>query len=232
VLNKLLSVGVMVMLLLAAGGYFAANAKAAGQEGLGNTAGQAQAEAAAQQEVKEQVPPKATQRQQGRPKFNPENQEMREQARMKAKEIRQNKQADREQAATAAKAQREQARMRAKEIRQNKREIKELRETKQEKTKLARELIKTLRENPESFPEEKAVAVREQLRLIKENREKFAESLGRIRDESASLRENRRNNNAPGMKGNADNIFAVQEARIQILKEMITDLDELLALLT
>jgi len=33
-------------------------------------------------------------------------------------------------------------------------------------TKLARELIKALRENPESFPEGKAAAVREQLRLF------------------------------------------------------------------
>lgn len=125
---------------------------------------------------------------------------------------------------------REFARIRAAEIKRNQRIIKALNRELQEKMKLVRETIKELREDPELFPAEKEAAVREQLRLIRENRARFAETLGEIRAERALLKENRKQN-GPGLRGNVDNIFAVQEARMRILREMIADIDELLALL-
>jgi len=128
-------------------------------------------------------------------------------------------------------SQRQLARMRVEQIRQNQRLIKELNRTVKQKMKLVRELIKELREDPQSFPEEKAAAVREQLRLIRENRAQFGDTLGEIREERALLKENRKKQDGRGMRGNYDNVFAVQEARIRILREMIADIDELLALL-
>jgi chromosome segregation ATPase len=234
-LRRLLTAGVAVLLLFA-GGYFAAGAKAAGQEGTGTTPDQVQVEVTTQQGAGEQVAPKNKEGRRGGPMGPAENQrlrgasEQRENARLKAEE----RQAKREEARLRAEekqAMREKARLRAKEIRENQQEIKGLRQTIREKTKEARELIKELSEKPEAFPPEKAAAVREKLRQIKENRAKFAETLGQIRDERARLRENRQNQDAPGMRGNTDNIFAVQEARIRVLKAMIADLDELLALL-
>lgn len=126
--------------------------------------------------------------------------------------------------------QREFARIRAAEIKRNQQIIKALNREINAKMKLVREIIKELREDPELFPAEKAAAVREQLRLIRENRARFAETLGEIRDEQALLKESRKKN-SPGLRGNLDNIFAVQEARIRILREIIADIDELVILL-
>jgi hypothetical protein len=216
-LKKVLSVSMVVTLLLAAGAYFPENAEARGQGRK------------LREKVREQVSIEIYKRRtagqvtvevygerQGRQKV--------------AGEVYGQRRRVADAVYNRVYTQREFARIRAAEIKRNQRIIKALNRELQEKMQLVRQTIKELREEPELFPAEKEAAVREQLRLIRENRARFAETLGEIREERALLKENRKQS-GPGLRGNVDNIFAVQEARIRILREMIADIDELLALL-
>ncbi len=216
--KKVMSVSMAVIILLASGAYFPENAEARGQGRMlrekareqvsieiykRRTAGQVTAEVYGGRQGREQV----------------------------AADVYGQRRRVADAVYNRVYTQREFARIRVAEIKRNQQIIKALNRELQEKMKLVRETIRELRESPESFPEEKAAAVREQLRLIRENRARFAETLGQIREELASLKENRKKQDAPGLRGNTDNIFAVQEARIRVLREMIADTDELLALL-
>jgi len=135
---------------------------------------------------------------------------------------------ERKQRAAAAYSQRSAARERAAKIKQNRKIIKDLNRTIKKEMASVREIINELRENSESFSAEKEAAVKEQLLLIRENRAKFAETLGQIRAERLLLKESRRQENGPGILGNADNILAVQEARIAILRDIAEDIEELI----
>lgn len=208
-LKKILSISMVVVLLLASGAYFAGNAEARGQGRR------------LREKVREQVGSAIYKRQE----TSAVNRQQRKQEQV-AKEVYK----QRGRVAEAVYNRREFARIRAAEIKRNQTIIKALNREITVKMKVVQELIKELRKDPESFPAEKAAAVREQLRLIREMRAKYADTLGEIREERAPLKENRRNNGA-GLRGNLDNIFAVQEARIRILRDILAEIDELVTLL-
>lgn len=115
-------------------------------------------------------------------------------------------------------------RERAAQVRENRQTIKELNRTVKEEMAVVRELIRELRENPDLFTKEMEAAVKERLLLIRENRQRFAETIGDINEQRDKMRGNRRQKNNPGVRGNVDQILAVQGARIAILREMVEDI--------
>jgi protein-arginine kinase activator protein McsA len=226
-LKKILSISMVVVLLLASGAYFPENAEARGQgrkfrekarEQVGSAIYKRQvtSEVYRQQRVREQVTAKVYRRQLKQEQV--------------AAEVYRRRGRVAEAVYNRVYSQREFARIRAAEIKRNQTIIKALNREIRVKMKVIQKLINELREDPELFPAEKAAAVREQLRLIREMRAKYADTLGEIREERAPLKENRKNNGA-GLRGNLDNIFAVQEARIRILRDILAEIDELVALL-
>ncbi|MCL5981974.1 MAG: hypothetical protein M1571_05585 [Firmicutes bacterium] len=116
------------------------------------------------------------------------------------------------------------ARQRAAQVRENRQTIKELNRTVKEEMAVVRELIRELRKNPDLFTKEMEAAVKERLLLIRENRQRFAETIGDINEQRDKMRGNRRQKNNPGVRGNVDQILAVQGARIAILGEMVEDI--------
>ena len=116
------------------------------------------------------------------------------------------------------------ARERAAQVRENRQTIKELNRTVKEEMAVVRELIRELRKNPDLFTKEMEAAVKERLLLIRENRQRFAETIGDINEQRDKMRGNRRQKNNPGVRGNVDQILAVQGARIAILREMVEDI--------
>jgi len=115
-------------------------------------------------------------------------------------------------------------RERAAQVRENRQTIKELNRTVKEEMAVVRELIRELRKNPDLFTKEMEAAVKERLLLIRENRQRFAETIGDINEQRDKMRGNRRQKNNPGVRGNVDQILAVQGARIAILREMVEDI--------
>ncbi|MBS3947537.1 MAG: hypothetical protein KGZ57_04390 [Dethiobacter sp.] len=116
------------------------------------------------------------------------------------------------------------ARQRAAQVRENRQTIKELNRTVKEEMAVVRELIRELRKNPDLFTKVMEAAVKERLLLIRENRQRFAETIGDINEQRDKLRGNRRQKNNPGVRGNVDQILAVQGARIAMLREMVEDI--------
>jgi len=110
-------------------------------------------------------------------------------------------------------------------------ELTELRDEVRDKLRQIRDEIKKLRQDTDSLTEEEITEIRERLELLRDDRAQLAGTHGLIRAETLKLRLHKRTKDFAGAAQCFEKICAVQEERIEALKELSSDLDELLDLL-
>jgi len=110
-------------------------------------------------------------------------------------------------------------------------QLNELRDEVRDKLHQIRDEIRLLKQDPESLTEEEISEIREKLELLGDDRAQLAGTHGLIRGETLRLRLYKRTKDLAGAAQCFDKIYEIQEERIKALKELSSDLDELLKLL-
>ncbi|PKM82877.1 MAG: hypothetical protein CVU89_01710 [Firmicutes bacterium HGW-Firmicutes-14] len=127
--------------------------------------------------------------------------------------------------------QRSQAREKMLLVRQNEAEFKQLREEIKNKLLQLKKRITYLKRNPSSLTDEQVVEIREKLSLVRSDKAGLNGTWGLIKKEQKKLKAHNLNRNMDGAIGDLDNICEVQQKRIRTMKQLSSDIDNILRIL-